>query len=222
MTKRSFLSSLKAAADAALSPDWGHRLAAADEAVTAAEGEHRSAALAAVQEVPGAAARLVGAVQALQAARAKKTDLTAAQVAWNAQEAEREGKVRAADAEKQDKAARAAFDAQAALARQGEVIIAAYVQWWGQMREAEAACHAQAAANPRVRQDLAHANHLEVVVRKEISRVATTTPLPPGSDHMAVTLSDKREWQPLGDVFTDLAATVCPDSAKPKRSRAPA
>ena len=217
MTKRSFLSRITGADQP---PDWGQRLAAADEAIAVAEREHGSAALAAELEAPGAAARLVAAVQALQAARTRKTDLTAARAAWEAQESSREAKVRAADAEKEDKAALAAFDAQAAFAREGEAVIAAYVRWWAKMMAAGDDCRARAAANPRVRRDLAQQN-LEALVKKEISRVATTTPFPPGADLLNVTLSDKREWPSLGDTFGDLAASVCPDSAKLKGSRRP-
>ncbi len=220
MTKRNFLSGFKAVLTGTEPPAWGRRLAVADEAVAAAEREHGSAALAVEQQVPGAAARLVDAVQALQAARARKNDLTAAQATWNAQEADRRGKLAAAEAEKQDKAARAAFDTQAAIAREGEAIIAAYAKWWERMMVANDDCRAQATTNPRVRQDLDNQN-LEVLVKREISRVATTTTLPPGSDRMAPMLSDKREWPSLADTFEALAATACPDSAQPKRSCPP-
>lgn len=222
MTRKSFLSSLKGMAGGDQPPDWGRRYATADDAIAAAKEEHGNAALAVEQQIPGAAARLMSAAQALQAARARKDDLNAAQVAWNAQEAARQAKARTADAERQDKAARAAFDAQAALAREGEALIAAYVAWWGRMRDAEAACRTQAAANPRVRQDLAQAAPLADLVKKEIARVGTTTPLPPGGDNLAAALSDRREWQSLGEVFAVLAATACPSATQPNRSRAPA
>jgi hypothetical protein len=221
MTTRNFLSGIKAAVTRTEPPDWERRFAAVEDAIAAAKEEHGSAALAVEQQIPGSAARLVSAAQTLQAAQARKSDLTAAQTAWNAQEAEREAKARAAEAERQDKAAQAAFDAQAALAHEGEAILAAYVAWWGRMREAESVCRTQAAANPRVRQDLAHAAPLADLVRKEIARIGTTTPLPPGADNRAAALSDRREWQSLGDAFAALAAAVLPDSAQPKRSRPP-
>ena len=220
MSKTSLLARLSGSAPLShLTPsDLANRRNAAEAALSRAESLHRKAALAVEQQVPGAAAGLIEATENLALANAKVRDVLAAQIEAEAEDAERRRRDQAAYVEKEDRATRAVFAAQAAVAREGEPVIAAFTAWWSRLLDANAACRAEFATNPRLRSDLALLNVADLVGR-EITRASAHGRIPPGPNVIGATLSDPGTWQSLGSILADQAAAVLPASTKTKGNR---
>jgi hypothetical protein len=193
-----------------LSPaDLAARRDAARARIAEAEAEYSTIALEVELGAPGAAVRLERAREAVENAKTKLQDLDAAQTAVEAQERERGRKKAAALAEREDREARAALDALAATAVEGEAVIRAFVEWWAKFVKAWHSVQAQSVKNPRFRHNVAHLSFAEFV-RRELARVASSDPMPPGANAGAALLDDRRTWKPLGQEIGELAATALP------------
>jgi hypothetical protein len=210
-TKPGWLTAAKDALVGATPPDWDARERKLEEAEAYAEREYQQAARDVELSVDGRD-RLKRSREALQTARDALADFRAGRDAWDAEQRQRSAADRAEEIARQDKASRAKFAKLAALAKDGEAQLAAYVEWFERFRAQAAVCRDEFGANERLRQDMAFIDVIEPTTR-QIAKAAAAlgldgNRLPPGSNVLAATTSDPREWPSLGDHFGDLAKVV--------------